>query len=104
MEEPEAASLRTESTNSMSNKDFSEISENVKKSICRMIKETQTNQSEILKMVENLSSKIDSLSGTTPEKASTEATEFRPRNEVSTSGNFETDSTTPDEIITIITV
>ena len=44
---------------------FSEISEKIEKSACRRIKDTETGQSEILKMIENLSSKIDSLSNGT---------------------------------------
>ena len=38
----------------------------VEKSVSRRIKETEMNQREILKMIENLSSEIDTLSGKAP--------------------------------------
>ena len=66
LDEPEAASQRTKNVASISDKDFSEISEKVAKSVSGRMKETETNQREILKMLENLSSKIDTLSGRTP--------------------------------------
>ena len=61
--EPEATSLRTENVPSISDRDFSELSEKIEKSVTRRIKDTEVGQREILKMIENLSSKIDSLSG-----------------------------------------
>ena len=61
VEEPEAACQRAENAPSISGRDFSEISERVEKSVCSRLKETETNQREILKMIENRSSKIDSL-------------------------------------------
>ena len=66
LDEPEAAGQRTKNVASISDKDFSEISEKVAKSVSGRIKETETNQREILKMIENLSSKIDTLSGRAP--------------------------------------
>ena len=64
--EPEASSLRTENVPSISDKDFSELSEKIEKSVCRRIKDTEAGQREILRMIENLSSKIDSLPNKTP--------------------------------------
>ena len=64
--EPEAASQRTENAPSISDRDFSEISEKIEKSVGRRIKDAETGQREILKMIENLSSKIDSLAGHPP--------------------------------------
>ena len=54
--EPEATSLRTENVPGISDKDFSEIPEKVEKYVCRSIKDTETGQREILKMIENISS------------------------------------------------
>ena len=65
IDEPEASSMRTENVPSISDKDFSELSEKIEKSVCRMIKDTEVGHREILKLIENLSSKIDSLSGQT---------------------------------------
>ena len=48
-------------------------------------------------MIENLSSKIDSLSGRNSENMNTESNEFQPENVASTSRNCETDSTAQDE-------
>ena len=64
--EPEASSLRTENVPSTSDRDFPELSEKIEKSVCRRIKDTETGQREILKIIENLSSKIDSLTNKTP--------------------------------------
>ena len=66
LDEPETASQRTENVPSISDRDFSDISEKIEKSVCRKIKDTAIGQREILKMIGNLSSKIDSLSGQTP--------------------------------------
>ena len=64
--EPEATSLRTENVPSISDRDFSELSEKIEKSVTRRIRDAEVGQREILKMIENLSSKIDSLSGQPP--------------------------------------
>ena len=64
--EPQTSSLRTENIPSISDKDFSELSEKIEKSVCRRIKDTEVGQREILRVIENLSSKIDSLSDKTP--------------------------------------
>ena len=73
--EPEKYSLRTENFPSISDKDFSELSEKIEKSVCRRIKDTEVGQREILKMIENLSSKIDSLSDKTPLTTNAEVVE-----------------------------
>ena len=54
VEERETAGLKTENIPSISDRDFSE-----------MIRETETNQMEVFKLIGNLSSKKDSLTGQT---------------------------------------
>ena len=61
--EQENDSQRTENVCSISDRDFSEMSEKIEKSVSKRIRDTEVGQREILKMIENLSSKIDSLSG-----------------------------------------
>ena len=73
--EPEASRQRTENAPSISDKDFTELSDKVEKSVCRRIKDTETGQWEILKMIENLSSKIYSLTNKTPSVVNVETTE-----------------------------
>ena len=73
--EPETSSLRTENIPSISEKEFSELSEKIEKSVCRRIKDTEVEQREILKLIENLTSKIDSLSDKTPPVSNTKAVE-----------------------------
>ena len=87
--EPEASSLRSENIPSISDRDFSETSEKIEKSIGRSIKDTETGQREILKMIENLSSKIDSLSGQTSSTVDLDANENRPESLISTSRPIE---------------
>ena len=53
--------MRTENVPSISDKDFADLSEKIEKSMSKRIKDTETGQREILKMIENLTSKIDSL-------------------------------------------
>ena len=65
IDEPEASSMITENVPSFSDRDISELSEKIEKSVSRRIKDTETGQREILKMIENLSSKIDSLTDKT---------------------------------------
>ena len=60
MGEPETFSLRTADPPSIYDKVFSEISEKVEKPIGEKIKEPKNNQREINKMIENLTSNIDS--------------------------------------------
>ena len=74
--DPEASLLRTENIPSISDRAFSEISEKTEKSICRRMKDTETGQREIPKMIENLSSKKDSSSNRTPVAANTETNEI----------------------------
>ena len=83
--EPEAASQRTENVPSISDRDFSEISEKIEKSVGRRIKDAETGQREILKMIENLSSKIDSLSGHPPRSENPKVDLYEPENQASTS-------------------
>ena len=83
--EPEAASQRTENVPSISDRDFSEISEKIEKSVGRRIKDAENGQREILKMIENLSSKIDSLAGHPPTSENTEVDFCESENQASTS-------------------
>ena len=62
----EFSSMRTENVPSISDKDFADLSEKIEKSVSKRIKDTETGQREILKMIENLTSKIDSLTDRTP--------------------------------------
>ena len=78
--EPEASRLRTENIPSISDTDFSETSEKIEKSVCRRTKDSETGQGEILEMIENLSSKIDSLSNGTSVIVNTETDEIDPVN------------------------
>ena len=86
-----------ESENSISDKDFSEISEKIEKSVCRKIKDTETRRGEILKMIENLSSKIDLFSGKTPVAVNLEANETDPEGLGSTSRQTRTNKLPRDE-------
>ena len=81
--EPEATCFRTENVPSITDKDFSQNSEKIEKPVCRRIKDTETGQREILKMIENLSSKIDSLSGKVPNTVIPEVSEINPESLVS---------------------
>ena len=67
--EPESSSMRSENVPSISDKNFADLSEKTEKSVSKRIKDTETGQREILKMIENLTSKIDSLSDSTPSNA-----------------------------------
>ena len=83
--EPEAASQRTENVPSISERDFSEISEKIEKSIGGRIKDAATGQREILKMIENLPSKSNSLSGHPPRSENPIVDRYEPENQASTS-------------------
>ena len=61
LDEPESSSMRTENADSLSDKDFTELSEKIEKSVSKRIKDAEVGQREILKMIENLTSKIDTL-------------------------------------------
>ena len=65
IDEPERSSMRTGNVPSISDKDFADLTETIEKSVNNRIKDTETGQREILKMIENLSSKIDSLTDKT---------------------------------------
>ena len=95
--EHEATRLRTENAPSISDRDFSKISEKIEKSVCRRIKDTETGQREILKMIENLSSKIDSLSGKTPNTVTLEVNETNPQSLIPTSRPIEVHELLRDE-------
>ena len=99
VEEQEATGGRTENEQSISYRDFSEISEKVERSVCRRIREIETTQREILKMIKKLSSKIDSLSEGNPKDVNTGINEFhwQSENVASTSRNCETESMFRDE-------
>ena len=83
--ELETASQRTENVPSISERDFSEISEKIEKSVSKRIKNAESVQREILKMIENLFSKIDSLPVQTPRIENSEVDLVDTENQASTS-------------------
>ena len=97
VEEPEATSLRTENASSISDRNFSGISDRVEKSVCRSLMEIETNHRELLKMIENISSKIDSLSERNPDSMDLGVNGFQPEIVAWISRNCETDGMTQDE-------
>ena len=66
LDEPESSSMRTENAVSLSDRDFTELSEKIEKSVSKRIKDAEVGQREILKMIENLTSKIDTLTERPP--------------------------------------
>ena len=64
--EPESSSMRSEDVPSISDKDFADLSEKIEKSVNKRIKDTDTGQREILKMIDNLTSKMNSLTDRAP--------------------------------------
>ena len=82
--EHENTSQRTE-VFSISDRDFSEMSEKIEKSVSKRIGDTEVEQREILKTIENLSSKIDSLSGQSPRTEALEINCGNTENQASTS-------------------
>ena len=66
LDEPESSSMRTENVASLSDRDFTELSEKIEKSVSKRIKDAEVGQREILKMIENLTSKIDTLTERSP--------------------------------------
>ena len=66
LDEPESSSMRTENAASLSDKDFTELSEKIEKSVSKRIKDAEVGQREILKMIENLTSNIDTLTERPP--------------------------------------
>ena len=95
--EPESSSLRTKNIPIVSDRDFTEISEKIEKSIGRRIKDTEAGQREYLKMIENMSSKIDSLSGQTSSAVDLDANENRPESLIPTSRPIEVNESTREE-------
>ena len=83
--EPETASQSTENVPSISDRNFSEISEKIEKSVGKRIKDTKIGQREILKMTEKLSSEIHSLFGQTPRTKNSEMDHVDTGNQASTS-------------------
>ena len=65
VDEPESSSMRTGNVPSISDKDFADLTQKIEKSVNKRIKDTETGKRELLKMIENLSSKIDSLTDKT---------------------------------------
>ena len=74
--------MRTANIPSISDKDFAALSEKIEKSMSKRIKDTETGQREILKMIENLTSKIDSLADRTSHNASLGSNGMSPENVV----------------------
>ena len=66
LDEPESSSMTTENAPSLSDRDFTELSEKIEKSVSKRIKDAEVGQREILKMIENLTSKIDTLAEKPP--------------------------------------
>ena len=65
VDETECSSMRTGNVPSISDKEFADLTEKIEKSVNKRIKDTETGQREILKMIEYWSSKIDSLTDKT---------------------------------------
>ena len=53
VDEPECSSMRTGNVPSISDKDFADLTGKIEKSVNKRIKDTETGQREILKMIEN---------------------------------------------------
>ena len=66
LDEPESSSMRTENAASLSDRDFTDLSEKIEKSVSKRIKDAEVGQREILKMIEKLTSKIDTLAERPP--------------------------------------
>ena len=88
----EVSSLQTDENNCISEQDFEDISSKVENKVSKRLRDTEHCQREILKLIENLSAKVDSLSNSTP----LEPDYFSPRTEingnpqdVSTSGRID---------------
>ena len=62
-----ASSINDENT-VLSERDFEDISNKIENRISKRLKDTELNQREILKLIENLSSKVDSLSSVNSEQ------------------------------------
>ena len=64
----EVASSTNDENTLLSDRDFEDISNKIENKISKRLKDTELNQREILKLIENLSSKVDNLSSTSPER------------------------------------
>ena len=65
----EIASSTNDENTLRSDRDFEDISNKIKNKISKRLKDTELNQREILKLIENLSSKVDNLSSTSSERS-----------------------------------
>ena len=61
----EESSLQTDENNCISEQDFKDISSKVENKVSKRLRDTEHCQREILKLIENLSAKVDSLSNPT---------------------------------------
>ena len=94
---PEPSTLRTENIPSISDRDFAEISEKIEKSIGGRVQNTEAGQREILKMIENLYSKKDSLSGQASSAIDLDVNENHPESLIPTSKPIEVNELTRKE-------
>ena len=65
----EIASSTNDENTLLSDRDFEDISNKIENRISKRLKDTELNQREILKLIENLSSKVDNLSSTSSERS-----------------------------------
>ena len=64
----EVASSSNDENVYLSERDFDDISNKIENKIFKQVRDTELNQREILKLIENLSSKMNNLSSTTSEQ------------------------------------
>ena len=64
----EVASSTNDENTLLSDRDFEDISNKIENKISKRLRDTELNQREILKLIENLSSKVDNLSSTSSER------------------------------------
>ena len=64
----EIASSTNDENTLLSDRDFEDISNKIENKISKRLKDTELNQREILKLIENLSSKVDNMSSTSSER------------------------------------
>ena len=64
----EVASSTNDENTLLSDRDFEDISNKIENKISKRLKDTELNQREILKLIENLSSKVDDLSSASSER------------------------------------
>ena len=65
----EIASSTNDENTLLSDRDFEDISNKIENKISKRLKDTEMNHREILKLIENLSSKVDNLSSTSSERS-----------------------------------